>query len=144
MGGLGGLLRWYNCIGMSFLFKKVLGAEKNLIYYTHSTRCSLAVVTRDSTISVQFKTICDAWREHLVEMVQYLKHTPGLFQPLLHLTSFSCSSVSRDGSSNVHPFWWVGYFFACWLFMAPHQGKKKVYVVCTSYTLPPLFWQYTQ
>jgi len=38
----------------------VLGAEKNLIYYTHSTRCSLAVVTRDSTVSVQFKTICDA------------------------------------------------------------------------------------
>jgi len=68
MGGLGGLLRWYNCIRMSFLFKKVLGAEKNLIYYT---RCSLAVVTRDSTISVQFKTIRDAWREHSVEMVQY-------------------------------------------------------------------------
>jgi len=69
MGGLGGLLRWYNCIRMSFLFKKVLGAEKK---HTHSTRCSLAVVTRDSTVSVQFKTICDAWREHLVEMVQYM------------------------------------------------------------------------
>jgi len=70
MQGLGGLLRWYNCIRMSFSFKKVLGAKKNLSYYTHSTRCSLAAVTCDSTISVQFKTICDVWREHSVEMVQ--------------------------------------------------------------------------
>ena len=59
MGGLGGLLRSYNCIRMSFSFKKVLGAEKNLIYYTHSTRCSLAVVTRKC--SVQNHLWCVMW-----------------------------------------------------------------------------------
>jgi hypothetical protein len=55
MGRLGGLLGWCKCAEMSFLLKNVLVTKKT----THFTGCSLAGVICDSSVSVQFKTICD-------------------------------------------------------------------------------------
>ena len=51
------------------IFVQKYACDKKII---HSTGCSLAGVTCDSSVSVQFKTICDMWCEHYTAI--WIKH----------------------------------------------------------------------